>query len=58
VNESGTTPDGGLYENAAVWVERRRPDGLIDSIWTIDLDVERSEKFWRDHPGTPSRDFS
>ncbi len=58
VNETGKTPDGGVYGNLAVWVERRRPDGLIDSIWTIDLDAERCEEFWQAHPGVPSRDFS
>jgi hypothetical protein len=58
VTETGKTPDGGVYENLAVWVERRRADGLIDWIWTVDLDIERCLEFWQSYPASPSRDFS
>jgi hypothetical protein len=42
----------------AVYVSRLRPDGKTDRLWTVDLDAEHCEAFWKKNPGKPSKDFS
>jgi ketosteroid isomerase-like protein len=57
VHETGTSLSGNVFDNMAVYVTRIRADGLTDRIWTTDLDVEHCEEFWRENPGSPSKDF-
>jgi hypothetical protein len=57
VHETGTSLHGSSFDNMAVYVTRLRDDGLTDRIWTTDLDAEHCETFWRENPGTPSKDF-
>jgi hypothetical protein len=42
----------------AVYISRLQPDGKTDRMWTVDLDSEHCEDFWRKNPATPSKDFS
>jgi hypothetical protein len=51
VRETGTTPDGTVFDNRAIWINRFGGDGLVDGIWTIDLDDAAMRAFWagRDH---------
>ena len=58
VHETGTAPGGDRFDNLAVYVNRLRPDGQADRMWTVDLDAEHCEAFWQKNPGTPSKDFS
>jgi hypothetical protein len=58
VRETDRLANDDAFENLAVWVARRGPDGLTDRIWTTDLSSEQCEVFWRSHPATPSKDFS
>jgi len=58
VKETGGLPNGAVFDNLAVWVSRRGPDGRTDRIWTTDLNSEKCEAFWGSHPTTPSKDFS
>lgn len=46
VHETGTTPAGDQFDNMAVYVNRIRPDGVVDRVWTVDLDTEAMEAFW------------
>lgn len=48
VHETGTATDGAVFDNRALWISRYRPDGLVDAVWTIDLDHERMQAFWAD----------
>jgi hypothetical protein len=57
IHETGTAPDGDEFDNLAVYVGRLRPDGQIDRMWTVDLDTEHCEEFWRRNHGQPSKDF-
>jgi hypothetical protein len=57
VHETGTAPDGDEFDNLAVYVGRLRPDGQIDRTWSVDLDTEHCEEFWRRNHGQPSKDF-
>ena len=56
-HETGKHPDGDEYDNQAVYVYRFRPDGKVDRYWTVDLDTEHCEEFWRRNHGKPSKDF-
>ena len=58
IHETGTAPGGDRFDNLAVYTFRVRPDGLIDRIWTVDLDAEHCEAFWQKNPGSPTKDFS
>jgi ketosteroid isomerase-like protein len=58
IHETGTAPSGDPFDNIAVYVSRLRRDGKTDRLWTVDLDAEDCEAFWRKNPGTPSKDFS
>ena len=49
VRETGTMPDGAKFDNRAIWTMRFRTDGLVDGIFTVDLDDERMRAFWADH---------
>ena len=57
IHETGKHPDGDDFDNLAVYVNRIRPDGQVDRVWTVDLDTEHCEEFWRRNHGKPSRDF-
>jgi hypothetical protein len=48
VHETGTA-DKGVFDNRALWISRFGADGLIDALWTIDLDQERVSEFWQAH---------
>lgn len=58
IHETGTAPSGDVFDNMAVYVSRLLPDGRTDRLWTVDLDTEHCEDFWRRNEGTPSKDFS
>jgi len=58
IRETGTAPGGDPFDNVAVYINRFRPDGTSDRMWTVDLDAEHCEAFWQKNPGTPSKDFS
>jgi len=58
IHETGRAPSGDPFDNVAVYVSRLRPDGKTDRLWTVDLDTEHCEEFWKRNPGTPSKDFS
>jgi hypothetical protein len=58
IHETGKAPNGDEFDNLAVHVNRIRPDGeKIDRTWTVDLDTEHCEEFWRRNEGKPSKDF-
>jgi ketosteroid isomerase-like protein len=57
IHETGEAPSGDEFDNLAVYVNRIRPDGQIDRMWTVDLDTEHCEEFWRRNQGKPSKDF-
>jgi hypothetical protein len=57
IHETGKHADGDDFDNLAVYVNRIRPDGLVDRLWTVDLDTEHCEEFWRRNHGQPSKDF-
>ena len=58
IHETGKAPSGDDFDNLAVYVQRLLPDGTTDRIWTVDLDAEHCEEFWRRNTGKPSKDFS
>jgi hypothetical protein len=58
IHETGKAPTGDVFDNTAIYVSRLRPDGTADRLWTVDLDTEHCEEFWRNNRGTPSKDFS
>jgi hypothetical protein len=58
MKETGRLASGDVFDNLAVWVSRRGPDGRTDRIWTTDLNSEECEAFWRMHSIRPSKDFS
>lgn len=58
IHETGRSPGGDRFDNTAVYVNRLLPDGKVNRMWTVDLDSEHCEDFWRRNPGTPSKDFS
>ena len=58
IHETGMSPSGDAFDNMAVYVNRFLPDGQCDRMWTVDLDAEHCEEFWRKNPGSPSKDFS
>jgi hypothetical protein len=49
VHETGTTPDGVRFNNRALWVDRFTPEGMVDRIWTVDLDDADMVCFWAKH---------
>ncbi len=51
-SETGTATDGAVFDNRALWIGRLRADGLIDAVWTIDLDHEQMVAFWADRAVT------
>ncbi len=57
IHETGKAPNGDTFDNLAVYISRLRPDGLTDRMWTVDLDTEHCEEFWRRNTGTPSKAF-
>jgi hypothetical protein len=46
VHETGTAPDGARFDNRALWVDRFTPEGMVDRIWTVDLDDSEMVCFW------------
>lgn len=58
IHETGKAPSGDAFDNLAVYVSRLRPDGRTDRLWTVDLDTEHCEEFWRRNTGTPSKEFA
>jgi hypothetical protein len=46
VQETGTTPDGARFDNRALWIDRFTPEGMVDRIWTVDLDDSAMCSFW------------
>lgn len=55
VHETGTATDGAVFDNRALWISRFRPDGLVDAVWTVDLDHERMVAFWAARPVEAAR---
>jgi hypothetical protein len=41
---------GDPFDNRAIYVNRLRPDGISDRIWTVDLDSEAMDEFWKRNP--------
>jgi hypothetical protein len=58
IHESGGASSGQPFDNVAIYVSRLRSDGKTDRVWTVDLDAEHCEEFWKANPGAPSKDFS
>lgn len=58
VHETGKAPGGDVFDNLAVYVSRFGLDGRTERVWTVDLDTEHCEEFWRNNKAAPSRDFS
>jgi ketosteroid isomerase-like protein len=52
VHETGTTPDGARFDNRALWIERFTPEGMVDRIWTVDLDDSEMLSFWANNART------
>ena len=50
VRETGTLPNGDVFDNEAVYVFRYDDSGLIDRIWTVDHDDEHVREFWERNP--------
>jgi ketosteroid isomerase-like protein len=50
VRETGTLANGDTFDNDAVYVFRFNDSGLIDRIWTVDLDDEHVRGFWKRNP--------
>jgi hypothetical protein len=46
VHETGTLPNGDIFDNRAIWISRISPEGQSERIWTVDLDSEKCESFW------------
>lgn len=46
IHETATAPSGDRFDNLAVYINRLRPDGQPERLWTVDLDGERCEAFW------------
>jgi SnoaL-like protein len=46
VHETGTGPEGDVFDNMAIWISRIDSDGKTDRIWTVDLDQESVTDFW------------
>jgi hypothetical protein len=57
IDETGTAPGGDRFDNLAVYTLRLRPDGQADRIWTVDLDAEDREAFWRKTLANPQKTF-
>ena len=57
IHETGQGPNGDQFDNLAVYVCRLRQDGQTDRMWTVDLDTEHCEEFWRRNQGKPSKNF-
>jgi ketosteroid isomerase-like protein len=47
VHETGSHPSGDRFDNRAIYIGRLDADGKIDRLWTVDLDTEHCEDFWR-----------
>ena len=45
-HETGTGPDGDIFDNMAIWISRIDPDDKNDRLWTVDLDQEHVTAFW------------
>jgi hypothetical protein len=51
VSELGVhATSGDTFDNRAIYVNRIGADGKVDHIWTVDLDSEDMEAFWRKNP--------
>ena len=51
VAETGEHADSGdRFDNRAIYISRLDADGKTDHVWTVDLDSEDMEKFWRANP--------
>jgi hypothetical protein len=46
VQETGTSQDGGVFKNRALWINRFGAEGKVDYVWTVDLDEEAMHEFW------------
>ena len=58
IHETGKSATGDPFDNLAVYVSRLEPDGKTNRMWTVDLDAEHCNEFWKRNPATPSKDFS
>jgi hypothetical protein len=58
IHETGKSATGDPFDNLAVYVSRLEPDGKTNRMWTVDLDAEHCDQFWKRNPATPSKDFS
>lgn len=54
VRETGTLANGDAFDNDAVYVFRFNAEGLIDRVWTVDLDDEHVRGFWDRNPAPES----
>ena len=54
VHETGTLPNGDIFDNRAIWISRISPEGQSERIWTVDLDSEKCESFWERNRGLTS----
>ena len=54
VHETGTLPNGDIFDNRAIWTARIGPEGQIERLWTVDLDSEHCESFWERNKGLTS----
>jgi hypothetical protein len=54
VHETGTLPNGDIFDNRAIWTARISPEGQIERLWTVDLDSEHCENFWERNKGLTS----
>jgi hypothetical protein len=51
VHETGVhATSGDVFDNQAIYVARYGPDGLVNRMWTVDLDTESVETFWENNP--------
>ncbi len=51
VAETGTHGESGdTFDNRAIYVSRLDADGKANHVWTVDLDSEDMEAFWRANP--------
>lgn len=54
VRETGSLANGDTFDNDAVYVFRFDDAGLIDRVWTVDLDDEHVREFWLQNPPAES----
>ena len=50
VHETGNLPNVDACDNRAIWLSRLNDEAESDRIWTVDLDSEACEAFWKRNP--------